>query len=92
MSQNSSVEPPVTPVTGATSPNNEGSVAPSTNFQVPPAQGEIGLRVSIRLFDDEGGFRDLLGRLETPTQVRKKDGTLREFDPLKIFLWKVVPE
>jgi hypothetical protein len=48
--------------------------------------------VSIRLFDDEGGFRDLLGRLETPTHVRKKDGTLREFDPLKIFLWKVVPE
>jgi hypothetical protein len=48
--------------------------------------------VSIRLFDDEGGFRDLLGRLESPTHVRKKDGTLREFDPLKIFLWKVVPE
>ena len=92
MSHNSSVEPPVTPVTAATSPGLEGSVSPTSTYQSPPSQSEIGLRVSIRLFGDEGGFRDLLGRLETPTQVRKKDGTLREFDPLKIFLWKVVPE
>lgn len=55
-----------------------------------PTDGEIGERVSIRLFDEAGGFRDLLGILEGPRSVRKKDGTLAEFDPQRIFLWKVV--
>ncbi len=53
---------------------------------------EVGLRVSIRLFDPAGGFRDLLGHLTSPTQVRKRDGSVVEFDPSTIFLWKVVPE
>ncbi len=56
-----------------------------------PSDGEIGQRLSIRLFDDGGGFRDLLGTLEGPTSVRKKDGTLAKFDPQRIFVWKVVP-
>ena len=55
-----------------------------------PSEDEIGHRVSIRLFDPEGGFRDLLGYLESPTQVRKKDGSLITFDPARIALWKVV--
>jgi hypothetical protein len=59
-----------------------------------PGQPEVGQRLSIRLFDSEhlsGGFRDLLGYLESPTTIRKKDGTLVEFDPTRIFIWKVVP-
>jgi cysteinyl-tRNA synthetase len=56
-----------------------------------PGLPEIGQRASIRLFEPEGGFRDLLGILESPTTIRKKDGSLITFDPDRIFLWKVVP-
>lgn len=56
-----------------------------------PSAAEVGARLSIRLFDPEGGFRDILGYLETPMDIRKKDGTLVRFDPSRIFTWKVVP-
>jgi len=59
-----------------------------------PALAQVGQKVSIRLFEDPAdgvGFRDLLGILESPTEVRKKDGSLHSFDPERIFLWKVVP-
>ena len=55
-----------------------------------PTPSEVGLRVSIRLFEPAGGFRDILGDLESPTSVRKKDGSLADFDPRQIFVWKVV--
>ena len=55
-----------------------------------PAEEMIGKRVTIRLFEDEGGFRDLLGTLESLTAVRKKDGSLVEFDPGHIFVWREV--
>ena len=38
-----------------------------------------------------GGFRDLLGVLETITSVKKHNGQIIEFDPAQIFVWKVVP-
>jgi len=56
-----------------------------------PSERNIGSRVSIRLHDPEGGFRDVLGTLETLTSVRKKDGSLATFAPAAIALWKVVP-
>jgi hypothetical protein len=56
-----------------------------------PSTAQIGLRVSIRLHDPSGGFRDLLGTLESENTVRKKDGTVITFDPAKIAVWKVVP-
>jgi hypothetical protein len=56
-----------------------------------PSAAQIGQRVSIRLHDPEGGYRDLLGTLESVTQVRKRDGSLVTFDPARIALWKVVP-
>lgn len=56
-----------------------------------PGEAHLGQRVSIRLFDEEGGFRDLLGHLEKVNAVRKKDGTLITFDPSRVFVWKVVP-
>lgn len=57
-----------------------------------PSQTEIGKRVSIRLHEPEGGFRDLLGILEEIDAVRKKDGSIVKFDHGVIALWKVVPE
>jgi hypothetical protein len=56
-----------------------------------PENSDIGMKVSIRLFEPEGGFRDLLGILESATTVRKKSGELVEFDPVRIALWKIVP-
>ena len=56
-----------------------------------PSAANIGQRVSIRMHDPEGGFRDILGTLERIDEVRKKDVTLVKFDPTKIALWKVVP-
>jgi len=57
-----------------------------------PSLTEIGKRVSIRLHDPEGGFRDLLGTLEEIDAVRKKDGSIVKFNHNLIALWKVVPE
>jgi hypothetical protein len=56
-----------------------------------PSAAQIGLRVSIRLHDPSGGYRDLLGVLESENTVLKKDGTVITFDPEKIAVWKVVP-
>ena len=56
-----------------------------------PSAEHLGQRVSIRSHDPEGGFRDLLGHLVSPTQVRKKDGQIVTFDPSQITLWKIVP-
>lgn len=56
-----------------------------------PSTSEIGQRVSIRLVEKTGGFRDLLGVLESINSVRKHNGELIEFDPGQIFIWKVVP-
>jgi hypothetical protein len=57
-----------------------------------PSANEIGKRVTIRLHEPGGGFRDLLGTLEEVDAVRKKDGTLTKFDHNKIAIWKVVVE
>lgn len=56
-----------------------------------PSASQIGQRVSIRLHDPAGGYRDILGILESESTVRKKDGSLISFDPVKIAIWKVVP-
>ena len=52
----------------------------------------IGKRVSIRLHDPEGGFRDILGFLETPTFLRNRHGILIEFAHDRIFVWREVIE
>lgn len=56
-----------------------------------PSESEIGQRVSIRLNEKVGGFRDVLGVLESINSVRKHNGDLINFDPGQIFVWKVVP-
>jgi hypothetical protein len=56
-----------------------------------PSAAQVGVRVSIRLHDPAGGFRDILGILESENTVRKKDGSLITFDPATIAAWKIVP-
>jgi hypothetical protein len=56
-----------------------------------PSAAQIGQRVSIRMHEADGGFRDILGVLESENTVRKKDGSLVTFDPAKIAVWKIVP-
>jgi hypothetical protein len=56
-----------------------------------PSAAQVGVRVSIRLHDPSGSFRDILGILESENTVRKKDGTVVTFDPAKIAAWKIVP-
>jgi len=52
----------------------------------------IGQRVSIRLHEAEGGFRDILGHLVTPYSLRNKRGELIEFSHSEIFVWRQVIE
>ena len=52
----------------------------------------IGKRVSIRLHDPEGGFRDILCHLESPSSLRNRHGVLIEFAHDQIFVWREVIE
>ena len=52
----------------------------------------IGARVSIRFHDPEGGFRDLVGYLESENTIRNRHGDLIEFDREKIAVYKVIEE
>ena len=52
----------------------------------------IGQRVSIRLHEAQGGFRDILGHLVTPYSLRNKRGELIEFSHSEIFVWRRVIE
>jgi GNAT superfamily N-acetyltransferase len=40
----------------------------------------------------EGGFRDVVGILESETTLRKRDGALVELDPKEIVVWRQVEE
>lgn len=61
------------------------------NDKALPSLADVGLRVTIRIHDDEPGkYRDLLGHLVDPTHIRDKRGNLKAFDPEKIAIWKVL--
>jgi hypothetical protein len=55
-----------------------------------PSESDLGKKVSIRLHDPEGGYRDLLGILVGVNAVQKKDGSIHKFNPDAIAIWKVV--
>jgi len=59
---------------------------------VTPVRALIGSRVSIRFHDPEGGFRDLVGYLESENSLRNRHGELIEFDVEKIAVYKVIEE
>lgn len=50
----------------------------------------IGKRVTIRLHDPAGGFRDIVGILETSHSLRNRHGLLIEFSYSEIFIWREV--
>lgn len=52
----------------------------------------IGKRVSIRLHDPEGGFRDIVGYLESTTSLRNRHGAVITFSHGEIFIWREVIE
>lgn len=55
-----------------------------------PGADDIGKRLTIRLHEPEGGFRDIVGILESETTVRKRDGSLTSFPPEKIAIWREI--
>lgn len=56
----------------------------------PPRFDEVGHRLTVRLHDPEGGFRDIVGVLESETSIRKRDGSLIQFNPREIAVWRVI--
>jgi hypothetical protein len=46
--------------------------------------------VSIRLHDPKGGFRDIVGYLQSPTSLRNRHDELIEFSHNEIFIWREV--
>lgn len=56
-----------------------------------PGLDDIGQRMTIRMHHPEGGYRDILGTLESPTSIRKRDGTVVHFAPDEIAIWRKIP-
>jgi len=50
----------------------------------------IGKRLTIRLHDPDGGFRDIVGILESSHSLRNRHGCLIEFSHDEIFIWREV--
>lgn len=55
-----------------------------------PGIDDVGQRMTIRMHDPDGGYRDILGTLESPTTIRKRDGSVVSFDPDRIALWRKI--
>jgi len=47
--------------------------------------------MTVRMHDPDGGYRDILGILESPTTIRKRDGSTVSFDPERIAIWRKIP-
>ena len=52
----------------------------------------IGQRLTLRLRDLEGGYRDLVGILESATTIRKRSGEIVQFDPSQIAIVHPIKE
>jgi len=50
----------------------------------------IGKRLTVRLHDPQGGFRDIVGILESTNSLRNRHGRLIEFSHDDIFIWREV--
>ncbi len=51
----------------------------------------IGKRATVRLHDSEGGFRDIVGVLQSETSLINRRGELIEFQPADVALFRVIP-
>ena len=56
------------------------------------SQAQLGKRVSIRLFDYGGGFRDLVGFYSAQDTIENRKGEVITFNPADIFLWREVTD
>ncbi len=56
-----------------------------------PGVDLIGHRLTIRLHDPEGGFRDIVGVLESTTTLRRRDNSIATFNPERIAIWREIP-
>jgi len=54
--------------------------------------GLIGQRLTLRLHDPAGGYRDLVGVLESATTIRKRSGEIVVFDPRQIAIVHPIKE
>ena len=52
----------------------------------------IGQRLTLRLRDPGGGYRDLVGILESATTIRKRSGEIVQFDPSQIAIVHPIKE
>ncbi|MDP1719667.1 MAG: GNAT family N-acetyltransferase [Candidatus Nanopelagicaceae bacterium] len=55
-----------------------------------PGIVEVGQRITLRLHDPEGGFRDVVGVLKSETTIEKRDGSLLQFRPEEVAVWRVI--
>lgn len=57
-----------------------------------PGSNLIGQRLTLRIRLPEGGFRDIVGTLESESSIRKRDGSLVYFQPREVAIWReIVP-
>ena len=57
---------------------------------LPPGIAEVGQRITLRLHDPEGGFRDVVGILKSETTIEKRDGSLVQFHPKEVAVWRII--
>lgn len=50
----------------------------------------MGQRITLRLHDPAGGFRDVVGVLKSETTIEKRDGSLVQFRPHEVAVWRVI--
>ncbi len=50
----------------------------------------IGKRLTIRLFEAGGGYRDIVGHIESSTTLRNRSGDLISFNPSQIAAWREI--
>ena len=66
-------------------------MTPSSPAQA-PGSNLIGQRLTLRIRLPEGGFRDIVGTLESESSIRKRDGSLVYFQPREVAIWReIVP-
>lgn len=50
----------------------------------------MGQRITLRLHDPAGGFRDVVGVLKSEMTIEKRDGSLVQFRPHEVAVWRVI--
>ncbi len=48
--------------------------------------------MTVRVLDDDGHARDLVGTLLDCDRIERRDGTIMEFDRFRVTHWRIVPE